>query len=120
MRDDSIPAGGSSHRPDLEREADRQRIAAYLDGSPEAIRELEDWIRREIGARYSVLRAELDDVCQAVHSKLVANLRAGQFLQLSSLRTYVTGVAHHTAVDRIRVLDRDRAIFSQGAAPQEP
>jgi len=49
------------------------RVVAALDGSPAAVHELEGWIRREVATHYPVLRTELEDVCQAVHLKLVTN-----------------------------------------------
>lgn len=113
-------AEGSSTYPDANVGADREKITAYVNGSPEAIRELEDWIRREIAARYPVLGAEIEDVCQAVHAKLVTNFREGRFLGRSTLRTYVASLAQHTAVDRIRRLYRDRAVFAHEAGPEEP
>ena len=120
MRNDgTTPAGNSSISPDPDDGADLKRIASYLDGSPAEVRELDDWIRWEIASRYPVLRAEIEDACQAVHAKLVTNFRAGRFLGRSSLRAFVAGVAHHTAVDRIRKLYRDRAVFAQETAAEE-
>lgn len=120
MGKDRTTSTGDSRLPDPSGSDDFERISSYLDGSPAAFQEMDDWIRREIAARYPVLRMQIDDVCQAVHAKLVSNFRAGKFEGRSSLRTYVTGVAHHTAVDTIRALYRDRAVFSRDEAHEEP
>jgi RNA polymerase sigma factor (sigma-70 family) len=100
--------------------ADADKLAAYLEGSAATFREVDDWVRGEIASRYPVLRPEIEDVAQAVHAKLVSNFREGRFLGLSSLRTYVASVAHYTAVDRIRSLYRDRAVFAQDPVYQDP
>jgi RNA polymerase sigma-70 factor (ECF subfamily) len=96
--------------------ADRRTMALYQGGDEAATREVSSWIQAEIGARYSLLRDEMEDLSQAVHAKLLANLQAGRFQGRSSLRTYVTSITHHTAVDRIRQIYRERA-FTPGWAP---
>jgi RNA polymerase sigma-70 factor (ECF subfamily) len=90
--------------------ADADRIEAYLHGDSASFRELDGWIRREVEMRYPVLRGEADDICQTVHQKLLMNLRQGRFSGRSTLRTYVTAMAHHTAIDRLRRVYRDRAL----------
>lgn len=116
----SRSAGDSATGPESNKAADKERIDAYLNGSAAVFKEIDDWIRREIASRYPVLHHELEDVTQAVHAKLVSNLREGRFLGLSAFRSYVSGVAHYTAVDRIRSVYRDRAVFARVPAPREP
>jgi len=93
--------------------ADARRVAAYLDGQDEAFHEVHAWIRREIEIRYPILRRECEDLCQMVHEKLLEKLRAGRFQHRSTLRSYVAGITHHTSINRIRELYRERAL-SQG------
>jgi RNA polymerase sigma-70 factor (ECF subfamily) len=91
-------------------DADRRRVGRYLRGEPETFAEVEEWIRGEIRMRYPVLRHELDDVCQTVHEKLLIKLRADGFRYQSSLRTYVSGIVHHSCIDRLRRRYRENAI----------
>lgn len=83
-------------------------IQSYLEGGESAFREVETWIRREIAVRYPLLSHEIEDLCQAIHLKLLENLRSGRFRGHSTLRTYVVGITHHTAIDRIRQVYRER------------
>jgi RNA polymerase sigma-70 factor (ECF subfamily) len=89
---------------------ERALVEGYLRGDAEIFREVDGWIRVQISTKYPVLRREIEDVGQEVHGKLVANLRAGRFGSRSSFKTYVIAVAHHSAIDRIRRLYRDRAL----------
>lgn len=91
--------------------ADVRRIAAYLEGSEAAFGEIDSWIRAEISVRYPLLRAEIDDLSQSIHERLLIKLQAGRFQHRSSLRTYVTGIAHHTAISRIRTVYRERDLW---------
>ena len=88
-----------------DRDADQTR--SFLDGDPAAFREVEGWILALLRSRYPVLREEHEDLCQSVHRKLVSSLRAERFQGRSSFRTYVSGVVHHTAIDRLRRKYRD-------------
>ena len=106
--------------PEPDAAADLERIAGYLRGTQPAVGEIDEWIRREIAARYPVLVGEIQDVCQAVHAKLLRNFQAELFEGRSTLRTYVAGVANHTAVDRIRRIYRDRAVFAAESDPDGP
>jgi len=89
-------------------EADVRRIRSYLDGDHGVFREIESWIRGDIAVRYPVLRDEIEDLCQTIHERLIEKLQAGRFGHRSSLRTYVAGITHHTAISRIRGLYRER------------
>jgi RNA polymerase sigma factor (sigma-70 family) len=92
----SAPGGAGPPAPD------RHVIEGYLSGREAEFREVEGWILREIDARYPSLAGEREDLCQQVHEKLLASLRAGRFRHGSSLRTYVTSVVHHTCIDGLR------------------
>ena len=112
-------AGDAPFAPEPDAAADRERIAGYLRGAQPAVLEMDVWIRREIGARYPVLLGEIEDVCQAVHAKLLKNFQAERFQGRSTLRTYVAGIANHTAVDRIRRIYRERDVFAPESEPDE-
>lgn len=90
--------------------AQQAQIDAYLLGQPSAFEEVDGWIRSEIRRSYPRLGDELEDVSQTVHGKLLRNFRAGRYEGRSALRTYVTGIVHHTAIDRLRDLYRERAL----------
>jgi len=87
---------------------DSSAIQKYLEGDEDAFREVDSWVRREIGARYPLLMHEVEDLCQSIHIKLLENLRSGRFHGRSALRTYVVGITHHTSIDRIRQVYRER------------
>ena len=90
-----------------------QRIDPYLRGDRDAFLEIDGWIRAELQRRYPRLSNETDDLAQSIHQKLVANLRAGRFQGRSRLRTYVVGIVHHTAIDRLREIYSERALASE-------
>lgn len=91
---------------------DRQRIESYLEGDAEAAREVDGWVRKELEICYQGLQREMDDICQAVHGKLLENLRAGRFQHRSALKTYVGRITHHTAIDFMRRRYRERTVSS--------
>jgi RNA polymerase sigma factor (sigma-70 family) len=93
---------------DEQRTHDLSTIDRYLDGDESAFHDVDIWIRREIASRYSLLSNEAEDLCQSIHIKLLENLRSGRFHGRSSLRTYVIGITHYTAIDRIRQVYRER------------
>ena len=91
--------------------------SAYARGDTAAFSEVDGWVRSEVRARYPSLRDEEDDLIQIVHGKLLANLRAGRFRGESTLRSYVSGIVHYSAIDRLRERYRDRALAEAWPAP---
>ncbi len=87
-------------------------IAGYLAGQPAAMREVGSWIEVEIARRPGLLAHERADLVQAVHTRLIANLRAGAFRGEASLRTYVSRIARNTAIDYQR-RRRDEVAFDE-------
>jgi RNA polymerase sigma factor (sigma-70 family) len=96
---------------------DAKLAAGYQRGEEWAFAEVERWIRSELRRRYPRLQDEFDDLCQTVHEKLLTSLRAGRFHGDSSLRTYATSIALHTAIDRLRELYRERALTELAERP---
>jgi RNA polymerase sigma-70 factor (ECF subfamily) len=94
----------------LTNDPDRRRIESYLAGEAATAHEVDGWIRREIEICYPALWREADDIRQAVHGKLLENLRAARFQFRSTLKTYVGRITHHTAIDRIRKNHRERSV----------
>jgi len=103
---------------------DAARVDAYLRGDGRVFADVDGWIRTEMRHRYPGLAAEHEDLSQVVHAKLLGNLRSGRFAGRSELRTYVIGIAHHTAIDRVRELRRQRDLlgsyFREPRAVPEP
>jgi RNA polymerase sigma-70 factor (ECF subfamily) len=95
--------------PEAEPE-DGARVAGYLRGEAAAFGELDGWIRVTLRRRYPGLAAEHEDLAQAVHGKLFESLREGRYAAGRNLRAYVTGIVHHSAIDRLRELYRRRVM----------
>jgi len=87
---------------------DAARIDGYRRGDPDVFSEVDRWIRIELRHRYPGLLNEHEDLCQTVHQKLLKNIRADRYAGRSTLRTYVTGITQHTAIDRVREIRRQR------------
>jgi RNA polymerase sigma factor (sigma-70 family) len=98
------------HAPTAE---DAARARGYLAGDPAVFSEVEGWIHAELRRSYSGLARDHDDLLQIVHGRLLDSLRAGRFAGRSSLRAYVSGIVHRTAILRLRQLYRERS-FSSG------
>ena len=98
---------GRPDPPPRANDAESSRVESYLLGDRDTVREIDSWIRAGVQSRYPVLRREIDDVCQIVHERLLLTLRLDRFRGSSSLRTYVTGILHHVAIDIIRKRWRD-------------
>jgi len=97
-RRDAAPAEGPEAR----------LIAAHLAGEVGAFGLMDGWIRTELRVRFPILRAESDDLAQAIHARLIEIFRAGEFGRRSTLQTYVVHIARYRAVDRVRRTRRDR------------
>ena len=95
-------------RPGAERPA--EQIQAYLRGAEDLFLEVDLWIRAQLRTQYPSLLDEEEDLCQIVHGKLLVNLREGRFQAKSSLRSYVSGITHYSAIDRLRARYRDREL----------
>jgi RNA polymerase sigma-70 factor (ECF subfamily) len=80
---------------------------AYLRGAAAPHAQVDAWVRAELRQRYRGISHEHDDLCQVVHEKLLTRLHAGGFSG-PSLYAYVIGIVHHVAIDRLRVLYRER------------
>jgi len=88
---------------------DRQLIDDYLIGREAAIRMVTRWIDAALRSRSPRAGLDLEDLCQEVHVKVLANLRDGRFDGRSTLRTYVHRIAMNTRIDAERRGRRDRA-----------
>lgn len=104
---------------------DSARAERYVRGDAAVFDRVDGWIRAELRRGYPRLRDEHEDLSQTVHGKLLVNLRAGSFQGRSQLRTYVSGIVHRTAIDRLRELYRNRALTDalgrkQEASPDNP
>jgi RNA polymerase sigma-70 factor (ECF subfamily) len=87
---------------------ERRLVRRYLGGDVETVRLVESWIRRALDGRFDFPGPERQDLRQAVHVKLLANLRQERFRYESTLGTYVTRITHYTAIDYVRRKYRER------------
>lgn len=82
--------------------ADRDVVARYLRGEPEAVATLDGWIVRAAWPYQRRLANRWDDVLQDVRLEVTRLLGDGKFRGESSLRTYLWRVVSHTCLDQIR------------------
>ncbi|MCP3978639.1 MAG: sigma-70 family RNA polymerase sigma factor [bacterium] len=99
---------------------DAALIEGYVDGRGDAFRRVGEWILSDLRRHYPRLAGEHEDLCQNAHQRLLGGLRAGRFEGRASLRTYVSRIAHRTAITRLRTLYRDRAISESVEEGNEP
>lgn len=110
-------SGGSSSGTGLTQD---ELVAGYLRGSHAAFTEVESWIRAALRRHYPGLATEHEDLAQSVHGKLFASLTDGRFAKGAVLRSYVVGVVHHTAIDRLREIYRVRVLSEALLAEPTP
>jgi RNA polymerase sigma-70 factor, ECF subfamily len=81
---------------------DREMMARFLQGDPEAVATLDGWIERAAWPYQRRLAHRWDDVLQDVRLEVTRLLSEGKFRGESSLRTYLWRVVSHTCLDQIR------------------
>jgi RNA polymerase sigma-70 factor (ECF subfamily) len=81
---------------------DREMMARFLQGDPDAVATLDGWIERAAWPYQRRLAHRWDDVLQDVRLEVTRLLREGKFRGESSLRTYLWRVVSHTCLDQIR------------------
>ena len=86
----------------LEKRADRDLIAAYLRGEPEAVGTMEVYILRAARSYRRRLDHCWEDVLQDLQLEVYRLLDADKFRGDSALSTYLWRVVSHTCLDRIR------------------
>jgi RNA polymerase sigma factor (sigma-70 family) len=87
---------------DLGARDDRDVVARFLRGEPEAVATLDGWIERAAWPYQRRLANRWDDVLQDVRLEVTRLLGDGKFRGESSLRTYLWRVVSHTCLDQIR------------------
>ena len=81
---------------------DRDVVARFLRGDPDAVAILDGWIVRAAWPYQRRLANRWDDVLQDVRLEVMRLLGDGKFRGESSLRTYLWRVVSHTCLDQIR------------------
>lgn len=81
---------------------DESLIREYVDGRPQAYREVHRWIEIAVDSRHWGLYQHREDILQEVHQRLFGNLSKGQFHGRSALRTYVVQIAKYTCIEFLR------------------
>ena len=87
---------------DLGARDDREVVARFLRGEPDAVATLDGWIERAAWPYQRRLANRWDDVLQDVRLEVTRLLGDGKFRGESSLRTYLWRVVSHTCLDQIR------------------
>jgi len=81
---------------------DREVVAGFLRGEPDAVAILNGWIERAAWPYQRRLAHRWEDVLQDVRLEVTRLLVDGKFRGESSLRTYLWRVVSHTCLDQIR------------------
>jgi len=94
----------------LKSNQDESLIRDYIDGRPEAYREVNRWIERAVGSRHWGLHQQREDILQEVHQRLFSNLTGGKFRGSSALKTYVLQITKYTCIEFLRKKIRFSAV----------
>jgi RNA polymerase sigma-70 factor (ECF subfamily) len=81
---------------------DREVVARFLRGEPDAVAILNGWIERAAWPYQRRLANRWDDVLQDIRLEVTRLLGDAKFRGESSLRTYLWRVVSHTCLDQIR------------------
>ncbi len=82
------------------------RIGAYLDGDPEVVAEVDQWIQSAARPFFRRLSSQWDDVLQDVRLEVFKVFSSGQFRGEANLKTYVWRVVNHSCLDQVRKVSR--------------
>ncbi|MEM7586087.1 MAG: sigma-70 family RNA polymerase sigma factor [Acidobacteriota bacterium] len=85
---------------------DRQLAEDFLKGAPAAVDQISLWVRQAAWRYRSRLPAEWDDLFQDLLLEVTLVLREDGFRGESSLRTFVSRIAHYRCLNRLRDLAR--------------
>lgn len=88
------------------RQEDEELIASFLREEREAINTVEHWIAGAASPFRHRLGWQWEDVLQEIRLETTRLLGAGRFRGESGLRTYLSRVASHTCIDRLRAQTR--------------
>lgn len=83
-------------------QSDTKIIQGFLNGEQPAHDRIVGWISTVISTRLWIEGISADDISSDTILKLLLNLRAGEFRQASSLKTYVQKVTRFTIVNAVR------------------
>jgi len=86
----------------------RELVVRYLDGDPEAVAQVDQWIERAAGSFRRRLSSEWEDVLQSIRVEVFKLFQKGQFRAESHVRTYLWKVTNHSCLDFIRRKERWR------------
>ena len=103
-------------RSDLD---DRDVVARFLRGEPDAVAILDGWIERAAWPYQRRLANRWDDVLQDVRLEVTRLLGSGKFRGESSLRTYLWRVVSHTCLDQLRAQSKWKWTDLDGLDPTD-
>ena len=91
---------GSRERDDTAYQDTEKLVGEFLNGKPDAVRAVSDWVRSVVVHRAWGFR-DTDDIVQAALLALVKNLREGRF-EAGDLRAYARRIAKNMCVTNYR------------------
>lgn len=100
-------------------ESEDKLIQGFVAGNPEAVAQVQTWIR--IVARSMIWNKDItdEDVVSDTIYKLLVNFRSNKFKHASSLKSYVQSVARHTTIDELRNRKRARECAMRAAQEED-
>ncbi len=102
----------------MQRAADTEH-KEFLDGNAEAVDRVDKWTAQVLAwPRFRFLRDQRIDLHQEILRRVVESLRRDRYDPTRDFRTYVQGVARHTASEVMRKRIRDRKL--EQTLPERP
>jgi RNA polymerase sigma-70 factor (ECF subfamily) len=86
----------------MTQKTDRVLMEGYLNGSVDAIAEVDSWIAAVVFNSNFGFRSDTEDIVQDTRCKLIENFQNKRFEFRSSLKTYVMRISKHTCIDYLR------------------
>ena len=86
----------------------RELVDRYLEGDPEAVALVDQWIERAAASYRRRLSSEWEDVLQSIRVEVFKLFKKGEFRGEAHVRTYLWRVASHSCLDFIRKKERWR------------
>ena len=89
---------------------DQRLVADFLAGDPDAVAQVETWIRQAAFAYQRRLSVEPDDWHQELMMEVMSALAGGRFAGRARLRTYVSRLVHYDGLNRLRDQRSERCL----------
>lgn len=100
--------------------SDQQLVEGFLEGRPEAVRQIDRWLTLVVDNRNWGLSHQREDILQEVRRRLVENLASSRFKGDSSLKTYAVQIARYTCIEFLRSKIRTAAVDVETIELRDP